>query len=82
MVKTYNGWEALGFNTYQEYLMSDLWLEKREYILTLKHACEICGGKDNLNVHHKNYESVGNENTEDIIVLCRRCHQKEHLKNG
>lgn len=31
-----------------------------------------------LHVHHKNYDNVGNENLEDVEVLCRRCHNEKH----
>ena len=31
-----------------------------------------------LSVHHKNYNNCGNEQREDIIVLCWDCHNKIH----
>ena len=74
-----NGWKALGFESYQEYLMSDLWREKREWILEcFKGKCQKCGSKNNLQVHHKNYNSVGNENMSDVTVLCYNCHKEVH----
>ncbi len=80
--KGYSGWKALGFNSYQEYLMSQYWKDKRDFILEhFGNKCIECGTEKGLNVHHKNYDSVGNENTEDVTVLCFKCHKEEHNKN-
>lgn len=71
-----------GFRTYQEYLKSDHWQEFR-----LK-ALENYGNKcaldkkhtENLNVHHNNYDNLGHETMQDVIVLCKNCHTKFHDK--
>jgi len=80
-----NGWQALGFNSYQEYLNSDLWKSKRELFIGEKWAensrCADCGSKNNLCLHHKTYECVGNERQKDLIVLCKKCHKKRHKIN-
>lgn len=31
-----------------------------------------------LHVHHKTYARFGHENLEDLITLCKECHDKEH----
>ena len=73
------GWKALGFNSYKEFLNSTLWKEKRQWIIEqAKFKCERCGCFENLQVHHLNYINVGNEGKEDVIVLCKDCHKKEH----
>lgn len=73
------GWKALGFESYNEYLGSLFWKEKAEWIKKVKgEFCEECGSKQSLNVHHINYKSVGNEGQEDVKVLCKECHKKEH----
>lgn len=75
----FNGLKALGFESYQEYLESNLWKEKRTWILKcFKNKCQKCGEKGFLQVHHKNYNSVGNENMDDVTVLCYKCHKEEH----
>ena len=38
-----------------------------------------CGSKDELNVHHKNYQHLKHEHTEDLLVLCRLCHANQHF---
>jgi 5-methylcytosine-specific restriction endonuclease McrA len=74
-----NGWKALGFNTYQDYLQSSLWIDKAIFFRELKgNKCERCGSTQNLNVHHLSYENVGNEHQKDLILLCKGCHEKEH----
>jgi 5-methylcytosine-specific restriction endonuclease McrA len=36
--------------------------------------CSKCGSLNNLQLHHIKYE----ENLANVIVLCKRCHTKEH----
>lgn len=75
-MKTY---QALGFKTYQDYLNSEMWQEKKKWILEcFGKRCQKCGATKALNVHHINYDSVGNENMHDVTVLCYDCHQEEH----
>jgi hypothetical protein len=77
---------AYGEMTYEEYINSWQWKEKSEWIIhTRKNKCERCGKSKSdkkviLQVHHINYESIGNEASEDVIVLCKKCHEKEHKK--
>lgn len=37
-----------------------------------------------LNVHHLTYDRLGHEREDDLIVLCRECHLREHgrIKSG
>ncbi|KYK20675.1 hypothetical protein AYK24_09800 [Thermoplasmatales archaeon SG8-52-4] len=73
------GWKALGFGSYQEYLLSDFWADKRNWIIKVRRGrCEKCGSTKKLQVHHLNYKNVGNEHGEDVVVLCKKCHLKEH----
>lgn len=73
-----NGWQALGFKTYQDYLDSDLWRDKRSFILKLRPICELCQQNKSTSVHHKTYASVGNENKNDVMALCFPCHSDIH----
>lgn len=64
---------------YQNYLTSDHWRELREAKLLEKDfRCERCRNRSNLQVHHKNYSSVGRERLTDLEVLCDQCHQLHH----
>lgn len=64
---------------YIKYLKSDTWKQKRINILRLIKKCEVCGSKKNLQVHHLNYNNIFNELYSDLKVMCKRCHDYEHL---
>ncbi len=43
------------------------------------YLCQICGGTENLSVHHIVPLSAGGDSTmRNLQVLCHACHQKEH----
>jgi len=66
---------------YQEYLLNDLWRATRmNAIRRAGYACEKCGSPVRLKVHHLNYQNLGNEKKEDIMVLCESCHKEIHGK--
>jgi len=67
--------------SYKEYLETDHWREKRKSALyRAKFKCQLCSSKENLHVHHNTYENRGNEKNEDLIVLCKECHERHHGK--
>lgn len=64
---------------YEDYLNHWAWKEKAEWIKHIRNnRCERCGDKKYLHVHHKDYKSLGNETKDDVEVLCKDCHKKEH----
>lgn len=65
---------------YYEYLHSPEWKAKRKQKLKeVGHKCEECGSAKNLKVHHITYENLGNEDMDDLLVVCKRCHNKLHI---
>ena len=61
------------------YLASKRWQEKRQKILKRDdHICQGCETKNRLEIHHISYRKLGYEPLEDLITLCRDCHQKQH----
>lgn len=40
--------------------------------------CIICRAEDHLDVHHNTYVRFGRERLEDLVVLCRACHETHH----
>ena len=64
---------------YRKYINSEAWQQKRR----VKFAndgrfCQKCETENELDVHHLTYERLGNENLDDLIILCRRCHNYYH----
>lgn len=63
---------------YREYLRSDRWKATRLWALERAHyQCEMCGARA-VNVHHLTYARLGHEHPNDLVSLCRPCHQEEH----
>ena len=65
---------------YKSYLGSASWKRKREEaIKRAGYCCEKCKAPSvdtRLEVHHKTYKRLGKEVPEDLIVLCKACHDK------
>jgi len=45
-------------------------------LLRDNNKCRWCGETNNLNIHHLNHE---NSTVDQLITLCRRCHNRIHL---
>ena len=64
---------------YEQYIQSDAWRLQRQLLIAEHGAkCDLCKRTNELNVHHLNYERLGNERADDVIVLCIRCHNDIH----
>lgn len=70
---------------YDEYMRSDAWKDKCEQRKKLDgYRCCVCGRpelicREGLQIHHLNYDNVGEENIfTDIVSLCGTCHKKLH----
>ena len=64
---------------YKEYLLTEHWREIRESALKRAgYRCFLCSKGESLHVHHRTYENLGEESPDDVIVLCRDCHEKHH----
>lgn len=65
---------------YQDYISSLTWRSSQARLDELAAAgfrCRICNaGSDEarLEVHHRTYERLGNEDAADLTTLCRECH--------
>jgi len=79
------GWREIGFESYQDYLNSNIWQSTQEVMLREYEHCYFCKTTENLRVHHtqKGYERIPQEKSTDLIVCCLRCHKKIHRgENG
>lgn len=67
---------------YNDYLKSEHWLKIRKIALNFYgNKCGRCCESDvnRLNVHHKNYYNLHNEDVKlDLFVLCKNCHEAYH----
>jgi len=67
----------------RKYLHSGKWREKKRLIHQRdRNRCQQCGTTNNLEVHHIFYLSLGDEPLEDLVLVCRKCHQEIHDKYG
>ena len=63
-----------------KFLASKEWAVIRCDIFTVRGGkCEYCGSKRSLQIHHISYDNFGgNEEPEDLVILCSSCHMLEH----
>ena len=65
---------------FAEYRKQPEWQVRRVQALTrAQYRCQMGSSHDGtLDVHHNCYQNYGDERPEDLVVLCRSCHQKFH----
>ena len=67
---------------YKEQLQSVPWKKFRQLVFKKRgRACEMCGAKKNLQIHHPNYvygRKAWEYSVDDVVVLCNNCHKKLH----
>lgn len=65
-----------GNPVYDSYIHSSAWRDKADERLELDgHTCQVCG-KEASDVHHLTYDRFGHEDMNDLVSLCRKCHEK------
>jgi 5-methylcytosine-specific restriction endonuclease McrA len=66
---------------YSSYLKTNHWACIRAFALErAHHQCALCPTTSPLDVHHRSYQRLGFEAPEDLIVLCRECHDRHHQR--
>jgi len=61
---------------YREYLKTPWWsLVRDRTIKRARGSCELCQRAEAREAHHTTYERVGQEKPDDMVALCRHCHQ-------
>ena len=67
---------------YLAYLKSSLWISIKLDLIQMRGCkCELCEDVRTiniLNIHHITYKNLYNEFTEDLIILCPKCHMYQH----
>ena len=70
------------YKKYSNYLAGSVWAKtKRRFRESsyCKNVCFVCGARDTiLDLHHKSYARIGNEELTDLIELCPACHGGVH----
>lgn len=73
-----NNWR----NEYEKHLNSPKWKKFRSSILkSYDNICQKCKNKFNakiLHVHHLHYNTLGDEKPEDVLLVCKPCHEEIH----
>jgi len=79
----------LGFATYQDYLVSDLWRHVTGNLFQCDEhkRCIVCASKTGLAWHHRTYAMpvlVGNfaSCSNPIVRMCNDCHKAIHYSEG
>ena len=68
---------------YQQHLESDYWKQISTAVKArFGYRCAVCNSPHDLNAHHRTYDHRGRELEfiDDLICLCRRCHEIFHGK--
>lgn len=66
---------------YAERRSREEWAVLRKQVLRRAgYRCQLCGTSSvQLHVHHNTYANYGKERLEDLIVLCKTCHENFHF---
>lgn len=76
--KEFYGPNYLWHEQHETHLRSARWTRSRLQIITRDHdRCQTCQGRGR-DVHHIHYRTMGHEKGDELVLLCRTCHQKEH----
>lgn len=66
-------------DSYKDYLDSDEWKKLRTRVRRRARGwCERCKVGPRADVHHLTYERLGNERLDDLVAVCRECHEHLH----
>jgi hypothetical protein len=72
--------KTLGFDSYQEYLKSPLWMSIRKMFHKRWKGkpCQCCGMVRKLIPHHIKYKGIDKINLSSIMPVCESCHSGIH----
>ena len=72
--------EKVKYNRHEyrtEYLKSNEWKTLRDLIMATSPRCQICGNRAS-DVHHMVYRNIVDITINDLIPVCRKCHDLIH----
>jgi hypothetical protein len=66
---------------YLDYINGEKWAAIKLDLYHIRgRKCEVCQSTKTVDVHHKTYKNLFNEEPEDLILLCRYHHNMVHKK--
>lgn len=68
-----------GWRTYQRRLQTDEWRDLARSIKLRDGRCIMCSTDIDLAVHHRTYTRYRRESLDDLVTLCRPCHDLFHF---
>ncbi len=64
---------------YENHLKSQKWRDLRQLVIERENGvCQGCRKSKITQVHHRNYERLGDELLTDLYGFCESCHKKTH----
>ena len=63
--------------TYENYKKSPAWHRKRDAVIQRDGGQCVCGAQA-TEMHHKTYSNIGREPLSDLVMLCKKCHERVH----
>ena len=66
------------FEYREEYLKSDEWKTLRNAVMSAGCDCECCNTRKASDVHHLVYRNIVDITLDDVIPVCRTCHEYIH----
>ena len=71
----------LGFQSYKEYLRSEMWETIRSIVLADRPKCEACHKSRATQVHHSCYtiDVLIGKRPDLLVSVCRRCHESAEI---
>lgn len=65
---------------YVAYLASPAWAARRAAVLRRAGGvCEVCRNAPATQAHHLTYDHIGNERPDELVAICRSCHEAATL---
>jgi len=68
-------------SSYFDYIYSKAWGIVKDRIHLRDKVCQGCSQKNGLDVHHKSYKHFGKEFDEELVLICRKCHNLVHKRH-
>lgn len=67
---------------YKAYIQTGTWRKTARRRMEIDgFKCQMCGTGKNLVVHHITYDHLGCEDMDDLVTVCKSCHEKIHSED-